>query len=75
MDRRRSRTTALRRRAIRRRSSMDRTRRALPLFMPNLTSRSPQGQYGYPPPSHSPQPPYNYGTPPPGQYGGYQQVY
>ncbi|KAH7036368.1 caspase domain-containing protein [Macrophomina phaseolina] len=34
----------------------------------------PQGQYGYPPPAHSPQPPYGYGTPPPGQYGGYQQV-
>ncbi|KKY15580.1 putative peptidase c14 caspase catalytic [Diplodia seriata] len=34
---------------------------------------APQGQYGYPPPAHSPQPPYGYGTPPPGQYGGYQQ--
>ncbi|KAF9636029.1 Peptidase C14 caspase catalytic [Lasiodiplodia theobromae] len=34
----------------------------------------PQGQYGYPPPAHSPQPPYGYGTPPPGQYGGYQQT-
>lgn len=44
-------------------------------FLPKLTASRPQGQYGYPPPSNSPQPPYGYGTPPPGQYGGYQQVH